>query len=269
MKKCNLQDCFVDFIEDSVDSKTKEEIQQHLRECPECSLHLAGLRKTHQILHSRRRPEPSLELLYHYQTRLEQLFPVKTRFTIFREWISVTWQNAWDLNPIALRMAGAAVLVLIGIFIGRLIFYTPANEILNNQQANVVVLELQPEDLKLVKDYFVQSEILLLTVKNTSENDDAITSELMLDKELAQDLLDKTLLIQEKAALLNNESLSVFLNQIEFLLLEISNTDEREIIDVFKQIRQVMNAARLLYESKNFQQRDYIKNCYYNIEMIF
>ena len=119
----------------------------------------------------------------------------------------------------------------------------------------MVVLELQTEDLKLVNDYFVKSEILLLTVKNTSENDDAFPSELILDKKLAQDLLNKTLLIQEKAALLNNESLSVFLNQIEFLLLEISNTDDREIIAVFKQIREVMNAARLLYESKNFQQQ--------------
>ncbi len=254
MKKCNFQNNLIEYIEGSMDSKTKDEIKKHLPECPACSQQLAGLQKVHQLLQNRQRPEPPLELLYHYQTYLGKLFPVKTRFTILREWISETWQYVRDLNPVGLRMATAVVLVLVGIFIGRLIFYNPATEILNNQQSNLVVIKLQPEDLKLVSDYFVQSEILLLTIKNTSEQGDVLTSELMLDKNLAQDLLNKTLLIQEKAALLNNESLSVFLNQIEFLLLEISNTDDREIIDVFKQIRQVMNAARLLYESKNFQQ---------------
>ena len=255
MKKCNLQQFFVDYIDGSVDGETKKKIDLHLRECPECSRQLAGLRKTHQLLQSHHRPEPSLDLLYQYQTQLEKLFSVKSRFKIIREWLEETWYRIRDLNPAGFRIATAAVLILIGIFIGRLLFYNPASEVLNTQQADLVVIKLQPEDLKLVNDFFVQSEILLLTVKNTSGQGGESSSELMLDKELAQDLLNKTLLIQEKAALLNNESLSVFLNQIEFLLLEISNTDDREIIDVFKQIREVMNAARLLYESKNFQQQ--------------
>ncbi|MBN2411797.1 zf-HC2 domain-containing protein [candidate division KSB1 bacterium] len=253
MKKCKYQNILVEYLDGSSDPG-KEEIEKHLRECPVCSAQIAGLRKTQQLLQNRRRPDPSLELLYQYQTNLEKLFPVKTRFTLFREWMVQSWQNIRDLNPAALRMATAAVLILIGVFIGRLIFYHPATDVLNYRGADLVVIKLQPEDLKLVNDYFVQSEILLLAVKNTSDQGGALPSELILDKKLAQDLLNKTLLIQEKTARLNDESLSVFLNQIEFLLLEISNTDDREIIDVFKQIRQVVNAAGLLYESKNFQQ---------------
>ncbi len=253
MKKCKFQNLLVEYLEGSPDAD-KEKVEKHLRECPACSAQLAGLQKTEQLLQNRRRQEPSLELLYQYQTNLEKLFPVKTRFMSFREWMMRPWQNIRDMNPAVLRMATAVVLVLIGVFIGRLIFYHPATDVLNYRGADLVVIKLQPEDLKLVNDYFVQSEILLLAVKNTSDQDSAAPSELILDKNLAQDLLNKTLLVQEKTSRLNDETLSVFLNQIEFLLLEISNTDDREIIDVFKQIRQVVNAAGLLYESKNFQQ---------------
>jgi len=254
MKKCQFKNELDEYVEGSIDSKTRYELEHHLRECPACSQQLAGLQRVHRLLQNRQRPEPSLELLYNYQTSLEKYFPVKTRFAIVKEWITTTWQNVQDYHPVGLRIATAAALIIFGIFIGRLIFYTPTNEILNNQQTDLVVIKLDPEDLKLVSDYFVQSEILLLAIKNAPDEGSAIPSEFTLDKKLAQELLRKTLFIQEKAALLNNESLLTYLNQIEFLLLEISNTDDQEIISVFKQIRQVINATRLLYESKNFQQ---------------
>lgn len=253
MKTCEYRSKLGDYIDEALPAAEKQLLEQHLVECRSCAKQVAQMQQVSALLQNYQRPEPPLEVLYNYHTRLEKLFPVKSAPAKISEWFADIWRRLFGLNPAFLRLAGSAALIIIGIFIGRLLFYTPEKGVITDQPRDVVVLNLNSDDLKMVADYFIKSEILLLAIKNTPENDSPQATDLFINKQLARDLLSNTTLVQQKAALLNDQNISVFLNQIEFLLLEIANTEEQEIKDAFTQLSKTINNLKLINESENMQ----------------
>jgi len=229
MKTCEYRKKLSDYIDDALPTAEKRELELHLAGCRNCALELEEINKIAALMQNYTRPEPSLEVLYSYHTRLEKLFPVHTFAERLRERLADFRQRLFDWNPAIVRLAGSAVLLIIGIFIGRLMFYEPEKVLITDQPRDLVVLNLNADDLKMVADYFIKSEILLLAIKNTPDGESLQPTELDFNQQLARDLLSSTTQVQQKAALINDQQISVFLNQIEFLLLQIANTDEQEI----------------------------------------
>jgi len=253
MKTCEYRKKLPDYLDHALPAVEKIEMEQHLAGCKSCARELEETHKIATLLQNYTRPEPSLEVLYSYHTRLEKLFPVHTFTERLRERFAEFWQRVFDLNPAVVRLAGSAILLVIGIFIGRLLFYEPEKALITDQPQDLVVLNLNADDLKMVADYFIKSEILLLAIKNTPDGESLQPTELDFNQQLARDLLSSATQVQQKAALLNDRQISVFLNQIEFLLLQIANTDEQEIKNSFLQLRQTISERKLIDESENLQ----------------
>lgn len=253
MKSCKFEKLLADYLQGELAAATRHELEVHLETCEHCAARLEELADIHHILSARLRPEPPKELVRDYNNYLRKYFPSKTSPSVIIGKLGRRWNAFVHSQQIAVRLAKGFALIIVGIFIGKYIFIpsveTPKVETVAQSPAYAIT----PTDLKLMNDYFVKSEILLLAIENWQSNAKSDSTDLLFDKNIAQNLLLHSQLIHQKAAQLYDSDLLSFLNRMEMLLLEISNVDNKELFQVFKEAKNIIKETNLLQSNKRFQ----------------
>ncbi len=255
--KCKYSHLLPLFLDGGMSNSEHDDFTSHLDECKDCSESLNGLTSIEQMLEQYNRQEPLVEILYAYQTRLAKHFPITNRFVAAWRRISNSWNWIWDYHPRMMTIARASAFVFIGVLIGRFVFYTPVNEPeMLASNAEIMILAPDSKDVHLVNEFFTQSEILLLAIKHTDENSSAQqTSDLKFEKQLAQNLLFKSQQLQENMIVLQDQELKAFLEKLELVLLEISNTEDSEIRYIFTELKKIINNTKMVNQSKQIQKK--------------
>lgn len=254
MKNCHMTDQIMDLLDFDPDDAKTAEIKNHLRECPQCQREAHKIRSIHKLLDERKRPAAPNAIRRAYERRLQEIFPV----------LSI-WQRmaaksravipAWMTGPHPhYRLIGAVVILCIGILIGRFALKPAAIH-----TRTISIVSETPEsrvprsDFQLISQFLTQSEIWLLEIANSPVNGSASHADLLTNREIAAALLQKSLFIEKKAEDLNHESLIVFLNQLEMVLLETSGVQDEELSRAFNEIKQTIRETALLYEIKRIR----------------
>ncbi len=254
MENCKFEKKLVDYLNGDLPESSHAEMEQHLRACQICSDQLQEMKTIHSMLLERRRPEPTLDLANQYDQELNELFEPKLRFKKIKERFDTIRDLFNNLSPLGIRLAGVVAILAVGIFIGKMIV-KPAqkSEQIMIEPMIVNLLENQSE-LKIMNSYFSDSEVLLLEILNSNLREELNDQSFFLSKEIAQKLLMQTFLIHEVALKLNNKPILNFLSNLEFLLYDIANSNENEIVLKILEIQGMINELNLLEKTRLFQE---------------
>ncbi len=251
MSKCNQKYLVVDYFFDELKREDKQQFENHLAECKTCEEHLESLAETSHVMKRQKREKPAKELLRNYHLQLQNEFNLNESWKFQLE----TILDKFILKPsIAIRLAEAVVLILIGIFIGRTFIWQPNTIPVSNGSIN---LASQPmvEDL-ILKNYLQETEMIFLDVANLDPIEDQRLISSLVQSAKYKYLLQKTLLLRDQAKELENNQLSDVLSQIELILLELCNMETNAYEETLFFIKQQLKDTHLLIEMKTLDQMD-------------
>lgn len=244
---CSFGDQIEGFLKADKDVCDLNSIQAHLSQCPICRNKYVDLIDIASLLTRRERPKPARDTMREYRRQLK------------REWRPHSkWAAAWSTlresftvrHSLPLRLARIAALLIIGYFIGRMSFGPAIQHSDDKITQKIYLFPIAPQDRRIVSDYISESEGWLLAVVETATPQ---FEEIHIRKETARKLLFKTCSLEAVISPLNHEPLSGFLNQMEHVLLEISNTPESNLTDVFLEIQRTIRSTNLHEEPKRLQ----------------
>jgi hypothetical protein len=252
---CLFEKQIPDYLAGELQEKQLAEFEQHLSDCNYCSNELESLSAVHTALENYERPEPDKELVKAYKNELLDLFPKESKISSWQKAFSNFWESAFAPRPVVLRFAQAAVILLFGIFLGRSLLREQPEGNVALVPAQLAATQVSSTiNNKLLNDFFVESEILLLGLDNYSAVE--IETEMVeINKEMAQRLLVQTSQLQQAANQFNDESVIGYLTKLELLLLELSNVDDANIIQAFTDVRNIVKETDLLQASKEAQDK--------------
>jgi hypothetical protein len=254
MSICDTEKYYTEYIEEQLPGAEIVRFHDHLNTCSTCKDRLDAFYQVHVILHSYQHPNPDARLLEEYHTDLKKTFTqISTNQpdeenTIFRAIRKIIYtKSPW------VRTAETFVLVLIGIFVGWIIFYSGEEQRITIPDASYISKPITSTDLDYMSYYFQASEIILLEMSNMSDEDIRDVYDLYLNKEIAQKLLMRTFLVHEMALQLNDRRMLRFLSKMEMIMIELSNLNDVEVDESMEAIRMVINEQNLLEEVKVLQ----------------
>lgn len=253
MLTCQFEPLIIEYLSHSLPDSEKALFESHLRQCPSCSTQLNDLTGVHQLLLKRERPAPDAELVQRYENNLKARFKPESLFTRISAYPKKLLVSFFEVRTIRFRLAPVIGVLILGIVIGRFFLPSSSPDSERITPPNIIVVSLQPTDLKMIQQYLLESEMLLLDIQNNEGNESFKASGAQIKQELAQRLLQRQSFIQEKAQLLNSPALSQFLVKLELLLLEVSNSDTSEIKEAFETIGNSIKENNLLYDVNKFQ----------------
>jgi len=253
MKPCEFETYLSDYLAGELSSSKSAEIKAHLMKCETCVLKLEAYQEVHQMLIHRPRLKFPDEILRDYRWNLKAIFKAKSRVEIIKEKFWEFWESAFGSQPFWVRIVKAVALLFIGFFFGWLIF-SPVPELkVIPTKPEILMLSVSQADIEAISNFLFESEILLLQIVNSNSNEATEPADLLLTKEISQNLLMRTFFIHEKALQLQDERILRFLTQMELLLLEISNSSNEDTMDAVKQIKQIIKDVNLLNQAENLQ----------------
>jgi hypothetical protein len=253
-QKCDFEKYLVEFIAGDLNPELQTEVEFHLSSCENCAKQLEAFESLHQILLLQPEPEPPAEIVLEYNQTLTQIFAPEPYLVRLKNWILTIFEHFFQHQPFGARLVKAMALVVIGIFLGKLIFAPGNQHIVPSAETKITTVTFDTAELREMSDFFITSEMLLLSIINTNQNEDTEIDEMDLNRALADRLLQKSALIHQKTQPLQNQALNSYLNRLEFLLIEISNMDPGEIKESFQSIHESIENSQMLPETKRIQE---------------
>jgi len=246
MKTCKQQHLIVDYFFDELNEIKKNEFKKHLANCEACRIYAEAFTTTAPLIKRQKRIKPGSELLQKYYQQLQAKYPTQKKSS---NKIKELMEFLILKPSFSIRIVEAAVILIIGIFIGRATIWKaqPEQQFPNgNGYIASHISEL------ILNHYLQETEMILLDVANTNPMED---ERVFLNlSQLAQyrNLLQKTSLCRAKAEECNDANLVALIDDIELILLEICNIEQRTLIENVNEIRNQIKESNILFEIKNF-----------------
>lgn len=251
MSKCNKKYLVVDYFFDELEHEDKQQFEKHLIECKICEEHLDALAETSRVMKAHKRNKPEKELLRNYHRQLEDEFKLNEGWKFSPK----TILERFILRPsIAIRLAEAFALILIGIFIGRAFIWQQGTNPVSDELISVAS-QSSVEQL-IFKNYLQQTEMIFLDVSNLDPVEDQQLVSNLIQSAKYKYLLQKTLLLREQAKEFEDHQLSDVLSRIELILLELYNMEHNAYEETLYIIQQQLKDTYLLIEMKTLNQLD-------------
>lgn len=256
MKKCKTAERLADFLSGEMSGQERKLIESHLESCQFCQKILAELQEVHNFLRYRPRPLVSEKFLSDYHQSLNTRFGTESwGSSLFNRFIH--FLDIFFLHPSpSLRMAEIISFVMAGIIFGWFLFSS-------QNQGTFEPRYVPPSmsypifgiDLRFLNEFLMQSEIFVLEIRNSDEAELPLKEEMNFRKKSAQKLLIETFRIHEIALAHDDLQILSFLTNMEMVLYEITNWDEKEAKLSTKAIQEVIREANLLDQINKLQAR--------------
>jgi hypothetical protein len=165
-RKC--KDLMIEALYGELGPADRKAFDEHLESCPDCASEYSVMGATLRIMDRRRRPDPGREFWDGYWDRLEARLDREAPLPARRESLAARAGRLIALVPRwSYRMAAGAVLLLIGILIGRAVF--PPSGSSPQGPLNVASRAAGPvsnNPVARARDYIERSQLLLLGLVN-------------------------------------------------------------------------------------------------------
>ena len=229
MITCRLKNKIIDYLYGELPQEDVNDFESHLNKCPACSDNLNQLIRTKNLVSNRIRPLPDKESLKNYHQNLTEIYQGDSLLSRFM-------QNIVIKPPIAVRLAEITVVLIVGIFIGT---YFNNTGVPQQKKSEYRV------NTRFLKNYLFETELLLLEASNMDSEQNL---KQILNDNNCKILLQKTLLLKEQAEKFNKTRLINLLNQLELVLLELSNFEESTIKEELDFVKNNIKDWRLFVE---------------------
>ncbi len=251
MSECEFAQLLSEYLNHELNKSKHEEVAEHYRHCHSCAERLKELKTVHRILAQHNRPAPPKALLKDYQNYLRLSFKANPRNFILRPVFG--FRNLFVSRPLTLRIVPAAVILIIAMILGKVVFDSFSVNTKSVVEANRE--NISEGDLRLVQNFLLTSEMWLLEIVNSKKNQMVENGELILRKKVAQKLLMQTFVIHQMALQLKDERTLNFLTHLEMLLFEVENSDEEQMSNLLSDLTPIIKEKKLLNKNRELRSK--------------
>ena len=264
MDKCRkYRDIFIDALYNGLSPEKKQDFDTHLKTCPECATAFSGLGMTLGVMDQRQRSEPDPVFWSGYWDRLVPRLEEKEKTTKF---IPGLWRRLTQIIILqpnwAIGTAAAVGLLLIGVFIGKLVF----SPIDSGQQISGSFADASSEDAKMVSlesrtgQYLRRSKVLLLGLINfDSETEDSYALDLTHQKEISQELVHEASFLKNELQNSARMQLLQLITDLEVILLQIANLESEHDLSAIEMVKSGVDSRGVLLKI-NLQEMRQVKD---------
>lgn len=246
MSSCQQKNVVVDYFFNELTKEQKAHYERHLTKCAPCQHHLADIKATARAMKQYQREQPDKILLQNYHAQLEtQFLPARKKSTVIEKAIELIFRRP----SIPIRLAEATILLLLGIFIGR-------NFMLKSELPLLSLRQSSSSEALLLKNYLQETEMVLLDVSNLDPIEDQKVIFNLIQSTKYRYLLQKTALLKNQASEQEDSQLIELLNQIELILLELSNLKEHAYPATIDEIKHHLKQSYLLMELRSINRQE-------------
>jgi hypothetical protein len=241
---------FVNALYDELSPEQKVSLDAHLKACPKCAAAFEKMSSTLGVMEKRRREEPEEDFWTGYWDRLAErlvepeTIPEKAEVWWKRFVQTLTHQPNW-----AIGTAGAVGLILIGIFIGKLVF-GPGGM---NQQSPRLVADVSSRAAEKVslesrtEHYLQRSKVLLLGLINFDpETEDSYILNLPQQREISQDLVQEANYLKNELTRRADKQLLQLVTDLEVILLQIANLEAGHDLSAVEMVKSGVDRRGIL-----------------------
>lgn len=252
MKTCRTyRVLFMDAFYHELDRVQMREFEEHLKQCAACRTEYKKMKSALEIMSQKKETEPDPVFWNGYWTRLMKR--METGESLNHRRMSPGSLGAIISHFVSgwgYRMAGAAALITIGIFIGYLHFGPTAQNIISpeglaeSQAYKIRQAAINQQALQ----YIERSKILLLGLVNLdTDRIDPSAMDFSRQKEISRDLITEAVSFKKQLKGADYLRLLNLISELEMLMLQICNYEEKFDLPAIELIKNgVENQAILL-----------------------
>ncbi len=212
----------------------KQIFEDHLKQCESCSAAYAEMSSTLSIMEKRKRPEPDYSFWEGYWGRLYSRMETENVLTsqvskesrkMAKTFLGFRFFPRW-----AFQAAAATALVVVGIFLGRVLF-SPAPQGVQTAGIQETQAQVNPgiELAHRTEAYVQRSNLLLLGLVNfDASEEDPYTLDLPYKQQASRDLLQEAGWLKQELGDAHQRRLQELVADLEAILLQIANLEVGE-----------------------------------------
>lgn len=234
MKKCKkIKNMFDESFSHELDEDQKKDLANHLGQCKQCNKEYQNMTILLSLLKEKRPKEPRPDFFDNYwanlQNRLakEGHFKERPGFSLKNLFLNLQSEYKW-----VLRSAATLVLIVMGIFIGRIFLPSSGGPSYNSISSTTPALSAHL--IQNTQDYIDQSKVLLLALINFDPaTDEFYALNLSRQQQISKELVHRTAFIKDGLKDLRQQRLLELIEDLEIILMQIANLgSDPDIADV-------------------------------------
>jgi hypothetical protein len=263
-KKC--QSLFLEAFYEEMNAEQKHFFKDHLLVCEKCKSKFEEMKSTLQFMGKRVRPEPGKLFWDSYEERLAQRVEKEEILQPERE----SWQKRFvrtftSIPKWAYQAAAALVLIVVGVFIGRMVFppLTPETQQASRQPGIVSPQQPGTELVLRTQNYIERSKLILLALVNFDPaTEDPYALDFPFQQQISKELVQEASYLKRELAESDQERLENLIVDLERVLLQIANLESENDFEAIDLIKEGANSRGILMEinltdlRRSFQKRN-------------
>jgi hypothetical protein len=252
---CSYEAYLSEHLDRTLNPDLERELVGHLKDCSICQSTLAEMDQLNTILLGYERAVPTPEQMAGYRKSLRNIAKPASEsgFRKVVNRVADMLDSILNPRPVGWKIAQVAAILAIGIIIGNQFIGEDGTSPAPVREPSIVVLSVTPDDIQFMNNYLNKSEIFLLAMANSQDEVSRASGDITFSRNVAQTLLRQTQDMEQRASKLDNNELSVYLNRLEQVLLEVANMDIESGVYTLSELKSAIAEKQLIMESQRFQ----------------
>ncbi len=249
-KKC--QDLFCEAFYEELNAEQKNFVKSHISVCEGCESEYDEMASTLKIMEKRARPEPEQAYWNGYWNKLATRMEEEKSLAPKKESWWRSFGRAFTLAPKwAFQTAAALLLVVLGIYIGRMIFYPSPSEVQQARQLPTVSSQVEPspEFIHRAQNYIERSKLILLALINFDpETEDPYALNLPYQQQVSRELVSEASFLKQGIADSDQRHLQDLITDLEVILLQIANLESEHDFEAIELVKKGVDSRGILLQ---------------------
>ncbi len=213
----------------------RRRFEEHLKDCPSCAAEFEKMKSTLRIMDQRVRREPGQQFWDGYWTKLASRLQEEEQRK--RRTSPLVLLPKW-----AYQAAAAVVLIVLGIFLGRVFFTSPGPRI---QQ----VAGKEAENILRAQNYFERSKVVLLALVNFDPKaKDPYGLDFPEQKRVSRELVREAGYLKTQFSDPSQKRLRELVTDLEVILLQIANLEQQQGLAAVELVKQGVDERGVLFK---------------------
>ncbi len=250
MNSCKIvRKKMVEAVYSELPADEQKQFFQHIDSCPDCRKEFVALQKTLGMMNNRQIPDPGEDYWGNYWQNLQQRINETNKTKETRESLKRLFVFLNNRIPgYAPQLAAAAVILIVGIFIGKFYFANNENFMISDVKLIQSLQEKTPVRVSAQR-YLERSKIILLGLVNFDPNqDDPYALNLDYQKEISQQMAFQAKTLKKSLADSGLVNLAELIEQLEIIMLQIANLEEMHDLQGIDLIKSTVNSNGILLQ---------------------
>ena len=249
-KKC--QDLFCETFYEELNAEQKNFLENHISICEECESEYTEITSTLKVMEKRNRPEPEQAFWNGYWNKLARRMEEEKTLTQKSEPWWRSFPRAFTFAPKwSFQTAAALLLVVLGIYLGKMIFSPSPSEVQQAQQLPAVASQVEPntEYIHRAQNYIERSKLILLALINFDpETEDSYALDLPYQQQVSRELVREASFLKQGIADSDQRRLRDLITDLEVILLQIANLESERDFEAIEIVKKGVDSRGILLQ---------------------